>query len=130
MRLRAERRKAVGEGAGRDAFALVAEGGPYDRALPWGFRLDGYAQAGVVGTRNGDLFADAGFTPTRPLLARFAVGAGAWAGMQPGLSRFDVGPRLSMQLKPRVRAHLDYRFRMLGNAQPGSGPALTIAGDF
>ena len=63
-------------------------------------------------------------------LGRFALGAGAWGGIQPGLSRFDVGPRLSLRVNPRVRAHLDYRYKVTGNALPGSGPALTLTGDF
>lgn len=130
VRLLAERRHAIGEGAGRNAFALLAEGGVYDRSLPYQFRLDGYAQTGVVGMRNRDLFADGGLTVTRPMLGRFALGAGAWGGIQPGLSRFDVGPRLSLRVNPRVRAHLDYRYKVTGNALPGSGPALTLTGDF
>lgn len=130
IRLLAERRHAVGEGAGRNAFALLAEGGLYARPLPWQLRLDGYAQAGVVGLKSRDLFADGGATVTRPLLGRFALGAGAWGGVQPGLSRVDIGPRLSLQLRPGIRAHLDYRYRLFGNAEPGSGPALTLAGDF
>ena len=35
-----------------------------------------------------------------------------------------------MRLFPKVKAHVDYRWRLLGNAKPGSGPALTLAGDF
>lgn len=130
VRLLAERRKAFGLHGGRDAFALLAEGGVYDRPLPWNFRLDGYAQAGVVGLRTRDLFADAGFTATRPFKTRLALGGGIWGGMQPGLSRLEVGPRASLWLNPRIRAHLDYRLRLLGNAQPGSGPALTVGANF
>jgi hypothetical protein len=29
-----------------------------------------------------------------------------------------------------VRMHLDYRFKLLGNAEPGSGGVVTLAGDF
>ena len=29
-----------------------------------------------------------------------------------------------------IRVHADYRQRLAGKAAPGSGPALTIAGDF
>ena len=29
-----------------------------------------------------------------------------------------------------LRAHLDYRFRVTGNADPKSGPALTLAAGF
>ena len=130
VRLLAERRKAFGIGGGRDAFALLAEGGVYDRPLPWGLLLDGYAQAGVVGLQSRDLFADGGFTASRPINRRLAVGGGVWGGIQPGLSRLDVGPRASLWLNPRIRAHLDYRVKLMGNAQPGSGPALTVGANF
>jgi hypothetical protein len=29
-----------------------------------------------------------------------------------------------------VKLHLDWREKLAGNARPGSGPALTLAGDF
>ena len=53
-----------------------------------------------------------------------------WGGVQPGLSRLDIGPRASLWLNPRIRAHLDYRLKVIGNAQPGSGPALTVGANF
>jgi hypothetical protein len=131
VRLMAERRKAIGApGGGRDAFALLGEGGIYGRALPWQFRLDGYGQAGVVGLRTRDWFVDGGVTATRPLFGRFALGAGAWGGAQPGLSRLDIGPRLSMQVRPGIRTHLDYRHRLFGRSEPGSGFAATVTTDF
>ena len=131
VRLMAERRKAIGApGGGRDAFALLGEGGVYGRALPWQFRLDGYGQAGVVGVRTRDWFVDGGVTATRPLYGRFALGAGVWGGAQPGLSRLDIGPRLSMQVRPGIRTHLDYRHRLFGRSEPGSGFAATVATDF
>lgn len=132
VRILAERRQRLGPtlGGGRNAFALLAEGGVYDRALPFGLRLDGYGQAGVVGLNSRDLFADGGFTATYPFLPRMAFGAGVWGGTQPGLYRLDAGPRLSYELRPGLRAHLDYRFRMTGNADPVSGPALTLAAGF
>lgn len=131
VRLLAERRHPVGApGGGRKAFTLLAEGGVYERPLPWRFRLDGYAQSGIVGVRRPEWFVDGGATVTRPLLGRFAIGGGAWGGAQAGLSRLDVGPRLSMQLRPGIRTHLDYRHRLLGNAEPGSGFAVTVGADF
>ena len=131
VRLMAERRKAIGApGGGRDAFALLGEGGVYGRALPWQFRLDGYGQAGVVGVRTRDWFVDGGVTATRPLFGRFALGAGVWGGAQPGQTRLDVGPRLSMQVRPGIRTHLDYRHRLFGRSEPGSGFAATVATDF
>jgi hypothetical protein len=132
LRLLAERRQRLGPalGGGRNAFAFLAEGGISDRELAHGIRLDGYGQAGVVGARSRDWFADRALSATYPFMPRFAVGGGVWGGAQPGLSRFDAGPRLSYQLNPRLRMHLDYRFRVTGRADPPSGPALTIAGGF
>ena len=53
-----------------------------------------------------------------------------WGGVQPGLYRVDAGPRLSMRVRNNMRVHVDYRQRVYGNALPGSGPVLTLAGDF
>jgi hypothetical protein len=129
--LTAERRQALGRyGGGRSDFALFAEGGVYDRPGPWGFLLDGYAQAGVVGLRSHDLFADGGFTLTRPVYDRFSAGFGVWGGVQPGVYRVDAGPRITMRVRRNVKVHLDWRQRLSGNALPGSGPAVTLAGDF
>jgi hypothetical protein len=132
VRILAERRQRLGPelGGGRDAFALMAEGGLYEQPLPYGLLLDGYGQAGVVGANRRDLFADGALTATYPFMPRFAVGVGMWGGLQPGLSRFDAGPRLSYQLRPGLRAHLDYRFRVTGNAEPRSGPAFTVSAGF
>ena len=127
----AERRQALGQyGGGRNAFAFFAEGGLYDRPMPWGFRLDGYAQAGVVGLSSRDLFADGGLAFTRRIYRDFSGGFGLWGGIQPGIYRVDAGPRLTMKVRRNLRVHLDYRQRLAGNAEPGSGPVLTLAGDF
>ena len=131
LSLTAERRQAIGRtGGGRSAFALFIEGGLYQQPMPWGFALDAYAQAGVVGARSRDLFADGALTMTRPLFGRYSAGFGVWGGIQPGLSRVDVGPRVSMRVRNNMRVHLDWRQRVAGNAEPGSGPALTLAADF
>ena len=127
----AERRQRIGKyGDGRSAWALFAEGGVYERPLAAGFVLDGYAQAGIVGARRRDVFADGGVTVTRPVYKKFSAGIGVWAGTQPGAYRVDVGPRVTMRLRNHVRVHFDYRQRVAGNARPGSGPAVTLAGDF
>lgn len=126
-----ERRQAIGDGwGGRSGFALFVEGGVYDRPMPWQFSLDGYVQAGVVGVHDRDLFADGGFTLSRPLFGRLSAGLGMWGGVQPGIYRVDAGPRLSLKVRNNMRIHVDWRQRLAGNAEPGSGPALTLAGDF
>jgi hypothetical protein len=127
----AERRQALGRyGGGRNAFALFAESGVYDQPMPWGFLLDGYAQGGIVGMRSRDLFVDGAATFSHPVYREFSAGFGVWGGAQPGLYRIDAGPRITMKVRKNVRVHLDWRQRLAGNAQPGSGPALTLAGDF
>jgi hypothetical protein len=124
----AERRH--GFGSGRSAFALFAEGGVYDRPMPFRMRLDAYAQAGVVGFRRRDVFIDGAATFTRPVWRQISLGAGVWGGAQPGVYRLDAGPRVSLRVGRSMRVHLDYRQRIIGNAAPGSGPAVTVAGDF
>jgi hypothetical protein len=129
--LTAERRQAIGRyGGGRNAFALFAEGGLYQWPLPWRFSFDTYLQGGVVGLKSRDLFIDGGLTVTRPVFRKFSAGFGVWGGAQPGLYRLDAGPRLTMRVRGNLKVHVDWRQRLTGSARPGSGPALTLAGDF
>lgn len=127
----AERRQAISpHGGGRSAFALFLESGVYRHPMPLGFKLDAYLQAGVVGLKSRDYFADSAFAFTRPVHGRFSAGFGVWGGMQPGLYRVDAGPRVSFRVRDNIHAHLDWRQRLVGNAEPASGPALTLAADF
>jgi hypothetical protein len=129
--LTAERRQAIGRyGGGRSAFALFAEGGVYAMPLPWRFALDSYLQGGVVGLKSRDLFIDGGLAVARPVFHRFSAGFGVWGGAQPGLYRVDAGPRVTMRVRRNLKVHVDWRQRLAGNARPGSGPTLTLAGDF
>jgi hypothetical protein len=125
-----ERRMALNEWGGRDAFALFAEGGLYQTPVFGLANLDFYAQGGVVGLKRRDLFFDGAATFTRPVWKNWSAGLGVWGGAQPGLYRIDAGPRVSMGLRRGIRLHADYRQRVAGEAAPSSGPALTIAGDF
>ncbi len=126
----AERREGLGRFGGRSAFALFAEGGLYHRALFNRVYLDGYIQGGVVGLRNRDLFVDGGATLTRPIWRNISGGIGVWGAAQPGLYRLDAGPRITMQVRRGIKVHADYRQRLIGNAAPPSGPAVTLAADF
>ena len=117
-------------GGGRNDFALYAEGGVYQMPLPWQFSLDSYFQGGVVGIKTRDLFLDGGAAMTRPVFPHISAGFGVWGGAQPGLSRLEVGPRVTMRVRKNLKVHLDGRQKIVGNARPGSGPALTLAGDF
>jgi hypothetical protein len=129
--LTAERRQRIGQyGGGRNAFALFAEGGVYGTHLPAGFTMNGYLQGGVVGAKRRDLFVDGGMAVTRPLFRQFSGGLGVWGGAQPGVARLDAGPRLSMKVRGRFSVDVDWRQKLAGNARPGSGPAITLSGDF
>ena len=127
----AERRQQIGRyGGGRSAFALFFEAGVYERPMPWRFSLDSYLEAGVVGLRSRDRFIDGSLALTRPVYKQFSAGFGVWGGAQPGLYRVDAGPRVTMRVRNNLRVHVDWRQRLAGNAAPGSGPAITLAGDF
>ena len=125
-----ERREGIGKWGGRSAFAAFAEGGLYHRPIAGRVLLDAYAQAGVVGIRSRDWFADGGLTLSHPLWRNLSGGFGMWGGAQPGLYRLDAGPRVTLDLGRGIRVHGDYRQRLVGNAAPPSGPALTIAADW
>ena len=125
-----ERRHALGDYGGRNAFAFFAEGGLYGRPMPWRSTLDAYFQGGVVDFNNPDWFVDGQAAVTRPVWRNLSAGFGAWGGAQPGLSRLDVGPRATLRVGRRMRVHLDYRLKLAGSAEPGSGGVVTLAGDF
>lgn len=129
--INAERRQQVGKyGGGRSAFALFFEAGLWDRPMPLHFLLNSYLQGGVVGARRRDRFVDGELTLTRPVYKQFSAGFGIWGGAQPGVYRVDAGPRVTMRVRNNLRVHFDWRQRLAGNAVPGSGPAVTLAGDF
>jgi hypothetical protein len=129
--LTAERRQRIGRfGGGRNDFAVFAEAGLYQQSLPWRLSLDSYLQGGVVGVKSRDFFVDGAVTVTRAVYRNFSAGLGVWGGAQPGLSRLDAGPRVTMQVKHNLKVHADWRQKLAGNARPGSGPALTLSGDF
>lgn len=130
VHLLAERRQALGR-EGRSAFDLTVYGGVSDAALGR-FRIDAYAQAGLVGARRRDAFADGALRLSLPI-GRLKLGAGAWGAAQPGVARLDVGPQVSLGVKlggHHVTVAADWRVRVAGNARPGSGPAVTLASDF
>jgi hypothetical protein len=132
VRILAERRQRL-SGDGRSAFAILAYGGVSEARVAGPLRLDAYAQAGMVGLRSKDVFADGAATLSLPLGARVQVGVGLWGAAQPGVSRLDVGPQVSVRLPvpaTNLRLSAGYRVRVAGDALPASGPALTLAADF
>ena len=132
----AEQRIALDKG-GRDAPAVFAYGGVYDVRLPAGMKLDGYAQAGVVGLKSPAAFVDGAVRVERTVLhtenASLGIGAGAWGGAQPGVSRIDVGPQFVARIavaETSLRVSAEWRQRVAGNAAPASGPSVTVGFDF
>jgi len=135
LRLSVERRFDIG-GKGRSAWSAYAAGGFWREVRP-GIELDGYAQAGIVGAYSADPFADGALRITRRRDvapgAALRLGGGAWAGAQPGVERLDIGPRIALTLPiagKSITAAVEGRFRIAGDAAPGSGAALTLAADF
>ena len=119
----------------RPAAALVSELPPAH--LPLGIRAEAYVQAGYVGGRGSTAFVDGQVRIERPLVRsnsfELRAGSGAWGGAQRGASRLDVGPTatLSFRIGPtNTRVSADYRWRVSGNAAPGSGPVVTLSAGF
>lgn len=134
LRLLAERRQAIGRD-GRSAFSALVHGGVSEAPVAGPIRLDAYGQAGIVGLRSGDLFADGSVQLSLPLDGRDRVraGAGAWGAIQPGAARLDLGPQLTFRLPARAanaRLAAGWRFRVAGDAEPASGPALSVSTAF
>jgi hypothetical protein len=135
LRVIAEQRVALD--GGRGGQALYAVGGTAPVPIAAGFRLEAYAQAGVVVRGRAAGFADGAARVARPVISRETLtvdlGIGAWGGVQPGTARVDLGPTLGVALpvaQRRVRLSIDWRQRIAGRARPGSGPALSIGSDF
>jgi hypothetical protein len=129
-----ERRIGLDRG-GRNAFALIAVAGVDDIELAKNTYLSGYGQSGVVGLRANDGFADGAIRIDRAIdrSKRWRVGAGLWGSAQPGVARLDVGPIVALRQRigtANARIALEYRWRVEGDARPGSGPALSIGTDF
>lgn len=120
----------------RPAVLVVSELPP--QSLPLGATAEVYAAAGYVAGSGATPFYDAQLEVTRPVLrlpgtTELRLGAGAWAGGQRGAHRVDVGPRAEVPLRlgaVAARVAIDYRLRLAGSAQPGSGPALTLSAGF
>ena len=105
--------------------------------LPYGMSGESYVQAGYVTGDFSSAFVDGQARITRPVAGaddfRLEAGAGAWGGAQEDAARLDVGPTaaLTFRIGPaRGRVSADYRFRVAGDAEPASGPALTVTAGF
>ncbi|TRW14012.1 hypothetical protein [Glacieibacterium frigidum] len=123
-------RLIAGGSAARDAWVLRTAGGTAHKLGP--VQLDVYAEAGVVGARRRDTFASAQARAELPLPAGLDAGGGAWVSIQNAATtvhRVDIGPTIGWRAGP-ITARADWRFRVAGDAAPGSGPALTLSAAF
>ena len=124
----------------RPVVMAVTELAP--QRLPFGFEGEAYGQGGWAGGRDATLFFDMAATAqrrvTQPLPGvSLSAGGGGWSGGQRGAARLDLGPRIELRgmvgppsRRIGVRVGVDWRFRVAGKAEPGSGPALTVAAGF
>lgn len=122
---------------GADGFAAYVAGGVDRVPLVGKLALDAYGQAGYSLGGISSAFVDAQARVqhplTKPLGVPIRIGAGAWVGGQNGAYRADIGPTLSAQVDSRFAdftLQLDWRKRVVGNAAPADGLALTVATDF
>ena len=110
--------------------------------LPGKTKATLYAQGGYVGGDFATPFADgqarvdrsvAHFDLGKASAGEVRIGAGAWGGAQKGAARLDVGPSATITLESApvpASLSLDYRVRVAGDAEPGSGLAVTLATSF
>lgn len=134
VRLIAEQRFGLDGNPGGPTAMIV--GGIDPTPIAAGFKLEAYAQAGVIVRARVDGFADGAMRVTHALTKgsiRVDLGMGMWGGAQPRARRLDTGPTLGVSVPvagQRMRLSLDWRQRIAGDAAPGSGPALSIGTDF
>ena len=102
-----------------------------------GFRLEAYGQAGAILRARLEPYADGALRLTRTIAAgratALAAGIGGWGAAQRGVRRLDIGPTLVTSVPIgglQARIALDWRQRIVGDARPGSGVALTLGSDF
>lgn len=126
----AERLIAVGPAAPNDWTVRLAAG--TDRTYGrW--RATVYGEGGIVGHADYAAFQGRAAAVFHLAHVELDPGAGVWSSIQrdPGtlVDRVDVGPGVAMRAGP-FAAEVDYRFRVAGNAAPGSGPVLTLSAGF
>ena len=119
----------------RGAAYAVTELAPVP--LPAGLTAEAYLQGGYVTGEFATPFADGQARVTRELAGsqdfRLTAGGAAWGGAQDDAQRLDIGPSAGLSFRlgqARGRIAADYRFRVAGDAEPSSGPALTLTAGF
>jgi len=137
VRLAAEARVSETDGGTelRGAAFAVTELPPV--ALPGGLTGEAYVQGGYVSGDFATAFVDGQARITGELAGtenfRLTAGGGAWGGAQEDAERLDIGPSAGVSFRlgqARGRVSADYRFRVAGDVEPASGPALTLTAGF
>ncbi len=131
-----ERRIALDRSGSGTGLGMIA--GIDRRDVIAGFDLEAYGQAGAVARDGIEPYADGAVRGVAPVAtmrgAVVRLGLGGWGGAQRGAARLDVGPSLTVGMPvgrdSSMRLSVDWRQRVAGNAAPGSGPAVTLGGDF
>lgn len=119
----------------RPAVMAVTELPPI--VLPKGARAEFYLQGGYVGGLGATPFIDGQLRIDRQVMrvgpVEVRAGGGVWGGAQQGAGRLDLGPAVTLQVAQgpaAMRLGFDWRFRLMGAAEPASGPALTMSAGF
>ena len=127
--------RSGGETSFRPAGLAYTELAPVE--MPMGLRAVTYLQGGYVGGAFKTPFIDGQLRLDGDLMSIAGIdlrlGGGIWGGAQKGAKRLDIGPGASARLQLMGRpsqVSMDWRFRVAGDAEPGSGPALTVATGF
>lgn len=135
VRLVAEQRFGLDDGSTGTAVGVVAGIGPV--SLPKDFKLESYGQAGILFRPSAIGFADGAVRVRRRVVRAGAIdvtaGAGLWGAVQPDAVRVDIGPSLGVDLPVKrhpLRLSVDWRQRIVGQATPTSGIALSLGADF
>ncbi|QTD55772.1 hypothetical protein [Parasphingorhabdus cellanae] len=132
----AEQRFGKGKNNNRGTALYLAGGTGPDLVLP-DITLETYGQAGFVFARDDSHFFDASAVLQKQVIERggnrVTAGAGFWASGQKGATRFDVGPRVKFHVPvgpANMQVSVDWRERIAGNANPGSGASVTVSTGF
>ncbi len=109
--------------------AVLVVGGFQNAQLPLNLRAEGYLQAGGVQRGHMIGFLDGRLTIKAAVTETTRIGMGAWVAAQGRVGRVDMGPSISFSYHT-LQLSADWRFRLVGQSRPGSGPAITLGKDF
>jgi hypothetical protein len=137
--LSGERLVSLGEFA-RDDWLVRLSAGTSRNFRPRGLAVnaDAYGEVSLLG--NGDVVSAGqvrGLTPVLSKPVSLSAGLGAWGSVQKAgpetIGRLDLGPSAVVRLgqgRFGFEIAADYRQRLAGNAEPGSGPTVTLSTNF